>query len=150
MTPARRIWSARSGQAGLTLVELLIVLFIVSLGWFALLPRLDPTGPRREHAPLHEMNEFLDQVRQEAFVSGRFQEIRVDHLQGRFTWNDSSQDLHQPVTRCTINESPCPRSETIVRVYPGGYMDHLVLLLADGKQWKASELDVRVLVSERP
>jgi len=42
--------------AGLTLVELLIVLFIVGLGWFTLLPRLDPTRPSGSSAPLHEMN----------------------------------------------------------------------------------------------
>ncbi|GAB6059200.1 prepilin-type N-terminal cleavage/methylation domain-containing protein [Desulfonatronum parangueonense] len=148
MTTARRNCNA-TRQTGLTLIELLIVLLIVSLGWFTLLPRLDPTAPRRADAPLHELNVFLDQVRHAAFFSGRFQEVRLDHVQGRFVWNEASHRMHQPVTRCTINAAPCPRTEALLRIYPAGYMDPLVLVFANGEQWRTSELDVRLLASER-
>ncbi len=138
-----------AGEAGLTLVELLIVLFIISLGWFSLLPRLDPTGPGRADTPLHAMNTFLEQVRHAALLSGRFQEVRVDQLEGRLAWGETFHRLPMAVTRCTINAQPCSRPGAFVRIYPPGYMDRFDLTFPDGMQWATRDLDVRLAAVDR-
>lgn len=139
-----------AGQTGLTLVELLIVLFIVGLGWFTLLPRLDPAVPGREQAPLHEMNMFWEQVRQTALRTGRFQMVRVDHPHGRLSWGDTIHHLPSPVAQCTVNTDPCASPAALVRVYPQGYMDRLQLRFSSGEQWATDDLDVRFSASGRP
>ena len=135
----------RNKLLGLTLVELLIVLFIVSLGWFTLLPRLDPTGPAKGSEPLIEINAFLDHIRHAAVQTGRFQVIRLDLASGGMTWNEASRGLPQPVTHCTLNGSPCPRPVTHLRIYPQGHMDRLQLHFADRGQWTTADLDARLI-----
>jgi hypothetical protein len=134
---------------GLTLVELLVVLFIVGLGWFSLLPRLDPTNQANSDDPLTEMNTILNQVRHKAFVTGRFQEVRIDHLQGRLFWNEESLRFRSPIARCTINTVPCQRPASNIRIYPPGYMDQLDLVFASGERWTTMDLDVRMLATSR-
>lgn len=139
-----------SSSAGLTLVELLIVLFIVGLGWFTLLPRLDPTRPAGGNAPLHEMNVFLDQVRDAAVQGGRFQVIRLDPATGVLAWNETTHSLPHPPGRCILNDSPCPHPAAHFRVYPQGHMDRLQLDFTSGERWTTADLDVRLTNEFRP
>ena len=132
-------------NAGLTLVELLIVLFIVGLGWFTLLPRLDPTASPGRAEPLHQANAFLERVRHAAVQTGRFQEIRLDLASGALDWNGAALGLPNPVTRCTLNGATCPHPVVQVRIYPQGHMDQLHLQFAHREQWATAELDVRLV-----
>jgi hypothetical protein len=136
--------------AGLTLVELLIVLFIVGLGWFTLLPRLDPTRPSGSSAPLHEMNVFLNQARIAAVQTGRFQVIRLDPVSGGLSWNDATHSMPHPSGRCTLNDFPCPHPATHFRVYPQGHMDRLRLDFTNGERWVTADLDARLVTEYRP
>lgn len=136
--------------AGLTLVELLIVLFIVGLGWFTLLPRLDPTRPSGSNVPLHEMNVFLDQVRVAAVQVGRLQVIRLDPATGALSWNESTHRLPHPPSRCILNDSPCPHPAARFRVYPQGHMDRLQLDFISGERWATADLDARLVNEFRP
>lgn len=133
-----------SHPVGLTIVELLIVLFIVGLGWFTLLPRLDPTRPSGPDAPLHEMNAFLAQAANAAVQAGRFQLIQLDPVSGGLTWNDASHSIPSPPSRCTLNGSPCPRPSTPVRIYPQGHMDRLLLDFPGGARWAVVDLQTRM------
>lgn len=139
-----------SRASGLTLVELLIVLLIVSLGWFTLLPRLDPTRPGRAQQPVQAMNDFLAQVEDAAFVQGRLQPVRLDPRVGQLNWNDKSHDLPGPVSGCTINTRPCPHRDVLLRVFPGGYMDNLELRFSTGEHWISADLAVRMTSKARP
>jgi hypothetical protein len=137
-------------SAGLTLVELLIVLFIVGLGWFTLLPRLDPTRPSGSNAPLHEVNVFLDQVRNAAVETGRFQVIRLDTASGGLSWNEATHRMPNPPGRCVLNEIPCPHPFSHFRIYPQGHMDRLLFSFTDGERWTTADLDARLINEYRP
>lgn len=139
-----------SRARGLTLVELLIVLLIVSLGWFTLLPRLDPTRPDQAQQPMQAMNAFLAQVADAAFAQGRLQPLRLDPRQSRLSWNEKSHDLPAAVNGCTINSRPCPSRNVLLRVFPGGYMDNLELRFSTGEHWVSADLAVRMDAGSRP
>ncbi|WP_031386766.1 MULTISPECIES: Tfp pilus assembly protein FimT/FimU [Desulfonatronum] len=146
----KRSDASPQSNAGLTLVELLIVLFIVGLGWFTLLPRLDPTRPSGSNAPLHEVNVFLAQVRSTAIETGRFQAIRLDPTSGVLSWNEATHRLPTPPGRCVLNDSPCPHPAAHFRVYPQGHMDRLRLDFSSGERWTTADLDVRLINEFRP
>lgn len=129
---------------GLTIVELLIVLFIVGLGWFTLLPRLDPTRPSGPEAPLHAMNVFLAQAAETAAQTGRSQVVHLDLVFGGLTWNDATHHMPSPPSHCILNGSPCPHPSTSVRIYPQGHMDRLRLDFSGGARWAVVDLQTRM------
>lgn len=136
-------------QSGLTLIELMAVLLIVSLGWFTLLPRLDPAGPSAARdKPLPEMNELLAEAAKAALATGRFQEVLLDRRTGFIEWGDTRVSLPSAVAECRINDQPCPPHEAHLRVYAHGFMDRLVLTLFSGESWISADLTARMIQPE--
>lgn len=133
-------------QSGLTLIELLAVLLIVALGWFTLLPRLDPADPAASRdRPLAEMNELLAQAARAALAQGRFQEALLDRRLGVVEWGEKSIRLPSAVAECRINDQPCPAHEARFRVYAHGCMDKLALSLFSGERWVSADLSARMV-----
>lgn len=130
-----------SHESGLTLIELLVVLLIVALGWFTLLPRLDPTAPASARdRPLAEVNELLARAGTEALNQGRFQELLLERQAGRLIWREESVRLPSGVAECRINNQPCPAREAVFRLYAHGGMDSLELVLFSGERWSSADL----------
>lgn len=133
-------------QAGLTLVELLVVLAIVALGWFTLLPRLDPTdASSAKDKPLAEVNQMLARAGAAALTHGRFQELSIEGRQGRLVWGEEAIRLPSPVAECRINAESCLVPEAIFRAYPHGGMDRLDLALFSGERWTSADLATRLV-----
>ncbi|TVQ97920.1 MAG: hypothetical protein EA399_11880 [Desulfovibrionales bacterium] len=140
----------RRASEGLTMVELLIVLFIVSLGWFTLLPRLDPTRPSARETPLHQVNTLLAQAHDAALQTGVFQTIRLDPVSGALSWNETVQRMPHPPSRCLVNGAPCPHPLSEFRIYPQGHMDRLELHFPGGERWTTMDLATRLSPEHRP
>lgn len=136
-------------QAGLTLIELLVVLLIVALGWFTLLPRLDPMNPSAsQDRPLAEVNDLLARAGSAALAQGRFQELRLERQAGRLLWGGEGVRLPSAVAECRINDEPCPATEAVFRVYAHGGMDGLMIALFSGERWISAELAARLVQAD--
>jgi prepilin-type N-terminal cleavage/methylation domain-containing protein len=136
-------------QSGLTMMELLVVLLIVGMGWFSLLPRLDPTNPSASrNKPLAEVNELLDQAAAAALFQGRFQQLHLERHPDRLGWGEQIVQLPSTVAECRINDNPCPEGEALFRVYAHGLMDRLALALFSGERWASADLAARLVQAD--
>ena len=135
--------------SGLTLMELLVVLLVVAMGWFTLLPRLDPTDPAAaQDRPLLEVNELLARAADAARSSSRFQEVRLQRHLGRMTWGENVVRLPSAVAECRINDAPCSETETTLRIYAHGWMDRITLGLYSGERWTSADLATRLIQAD--
>lgn len=131
--------------SGLTLMELLVVLLIVAMGWFTLMPRLDPTDPAAaESRPLLEVNALLARAAETACSSGRFQELRLERHTGRMIWGEEAVRLPTAVAECRVNEAPCSEADTTFRIYAHGWMDRLALGMYSGERWISADFTARL------
>ncbi|MDZ7762791.1 MAG: hypothetical protein U5L00_21390 [Desulfovermiculus sp.] len=118
--------------SGLTLIELLLVLGIIGLGWFTLLPKLDgvPMGPE---ARLDKVNTLLFQAGQEALQSHARQRITLTLGSTEVRWKEQEARLPAPISRVHINGRQAAGTRPGFAVYPTGHMDELNLRLQDGE-----------------
>jgi len=129
-------------------MELLTVLLIVALGWFTLLPRLDPTDRSlTRDKPLAEVNDLLARAGAAALSCGRFQELRVERQPGRLVWGEEAVRLPSGIAECRVNNTPCPAGGAVFRVYAHGCMDRLVLALFSGERWTTADLSSRLVLA---
>lgn len=144
----RRLPAARSAagglEGGLTLFEILVVLLVLSFGWFTLLPRLDVTRSDQGGA-YQELGDFLDQARGEAETSCRRQAVTGALSDDRLTWGDKSVRLPEPVMTARVNgEEPRDRAFQF-RIYASGVMDNVELTLASGRRLRARPLTCQLI-----
>ena len=126
-------------SAGLTFIELLIVLVVIGAGWFALVPRLD-LASRNQEGPLGEVNALLIRAGHQAVWSGVRQGISV-HLGHKVVeWGGETAELPEAVSRITRNSRHVYGSETTFFIYSTGHMDELSLWLTSGEHLRAQPL----------
>ncbi len=125
-------------QSGLTLIEIIVVLIIFSLGWFALLPAMSPD---EEAAPrLEAVNAMLRQARSQAMSSAKIQSLEVRLGGGVVAWDDQVEKLPSSVEDCQINGRTSLSRRAVFRIYPAGSMDELRLSLNNGEVLQAAPL----------
>ncbi len=136
------------GARGLTLFEILIVLLVLSFGWFSLLPRLDVTRSEGGRGGIYkELGDFPDQVRREAETSCRQQTVAGSLSDDRLTWGDKSFKLPETVMSSVVDgEQPRDRAFQF-RIYPCGVMDNVELTLASGRRLHSRTLTCQFLPS---
>ncbi|WP_320006660.1 Tfp pilus assembly protein FimT/FimU [Maridesulfovibrio sp.] len=133
---------ARRSAGGLTFIELLIVLFIVGMGWFTLVPNLDLAGNRGEDT-LSKVNAFLYEARVEAVEKDLRQDIVVDFAKGKIFWNEEEISLPSRIVNGHFNESPVDEGTATFYIYPEGFSDEVRLVFGDGLTIVLDPLDVR-------
>ena len=134
--------AARRFSGGLTFIELLIVLFIVGMGWFTLMPNLDLAGDREEDI-LSKVNAFMYEAKTEAVEKNLRQDIVVDFSQGKFFWNEEEISLPSRIANGHFNESPVDEGTATFYIYPDGFSDEVRLVFGDGMTIVLDPLDVR-------
>jgi len=134
--------AARRSSGGLTFIELLIVLFIVGMGWFTLVPNLDLAGDRGDDT-LSMVNAFLYEARTEAVEKDLRQDVIVDFSKGKIFWNDEEISLPSRIVNGHFNESPVDEGEATFYIYPEGFSDEVRLVFGDGMTIVLDPLDVR-------
>lgn len=132
-------------QQGLTLVELLVVLLIVGIGWFSLLPRLDVW--ENNNSPLSELNSMISKAAHESMKSGLRQDIFFVSGQNYVKWGEQVQELPGYLSRVEVNDQPATGSRWSFSIYPAGHMDQLVMIMTDGVRLESQPLapSIRVM-----
>lgn len=125
-------------QKGFTLTELFIVLFIIGLGWFTLLPRLDLTDKTSD--PMHQINVLLESAGKTAVQNNVRQQIFLSPGRDFVEWNDKKYYLPAILSRAKINGRPVTRNAEPFNIYPTGHMDELFLILAGGEEIRSRPL----------
>jgi prepilin-type N-terminal cleavage/methylation domain-containing protein len=126
-------------RSGLTLIEIVVVLIIFSLGWFSLLPAMSPDEDKG--APgLEPVNEMLQQARSRAMAEAQIQKLRVRLGEDVIVWGERSEELPSIVGDCQINGRTSLGGWAVFRIYPAGSMDELRLSLKNGEVIQAAPL----------
>ena len=133
-----------SRPRGFSLIELLIVLFIIGIGWFSLLPSLNLSRPARaEDAVVKELNDFLLTVRDVAVTEYKTQKLTIKVGGSALLWGEESFTLPGAAVRCKVNDHPSEGLDYSFRVYRDGIMDDVQLALTNGADLKSDVLAVR-------
>ncbi|MDY7000886.1 MAG: type II secretion system protein [Thermodesulfobacteriota bacterium] len=119
-------------RSGMTLMEILVVLVIIAMGWFAFMPALDVGGRFREADRLEDLNKFMETVRTAAFKKCAIQKIQVVLGEDSLTWNEEKISLPGGVSRCLINGENPGGLTFDFNMYPAGVMDEVRLVLLNG------------------
>lgn len=132
----------------MTLFEILIVLLVLSFGWFTLLPKLDVARMSDERGGAHrELDDFLDQVRREAETTCRQQTVSGALSDDRLAWGEKTVRLPEAVSSSRVNGAE-PRERVFqFRIYPSGVMDNVELGLTSGRRLKARSLTCQLAPS---
>lgn len=135
-------------QAGMTLIEVLVVLVVIGLAWFTLLPNLNLADrPRGQSGAMQEANEMLSDVRDAAQKSDAQQFVYVGIGLNYLTWGDRRASLPDSVSQCQVNGMSLPQSKGPFRVYPSGIMDEVRLVMADGSVAESNVLGVEFSIN---
>lgn len=124
--------AANSGQRGLTLIELIVVMMIFALGWFALLPTLNPQEEDPSVTELNAVNAMLNKARLEAMSGGGIQRLKIQHRGVSVAWGKQTEPLPSSVSDCQVNGETRRDHWILFRIYPSGVMDELRLSLGNG------------------
>ncbi|NDV27138.1 Tfp pilus assembly protein FimT/FimU [Desulfovibrio sp. JC010] len=134
--------AARRSSGGLTFIELLIVLFIVGMGWFTLMPNLDLAGDRGDDS-LNQVNALIYEARTEAVTNDIRQYVYIDFENGLVKWNGEEVSLPSAVSSGHFNEYPADEGGVEFTIYPAGFSDEVRLVLSDGLTVVLDPLAVR-------
>jgi len=116
----------------MTLMEILVVLVIIAMGWFAFMPALDVGGRVKETDPLEGLNEFMETVRTAAFRECAVQKIQIVLGEDFLAWGEEEVPLPGGVSRCLINGESPGGLVFDFKMYPAGVMDEVRLVLLNG------------------
>lgn len=123
----------------MTLIELLLVLLIIGLGWFTLLPKLD-LGTPGEQDNLKQVNDLLFHAGLEAVRNHALQTVSCTLGQQEMHWKGQTASLPAPLSKLEINGEQATGTKAVFRIYPTGHMDQLSLRLSGGKQLRSQPL----------
>jgi len=116
----------------MTLIEILVVLVIVAMGWFAFIPSLDVGGRAGEKDRIEAINEFMETVRTAAFKECAVQKIEVVLGEDFLAWGKEKVSLPGGVSRCLVNGENPGGLVFDFKMYPEGVMDEVRLVLLNG------------------
>ena len=128
------------GQVGFSLLELLVVVVIIGVAWFALLPNLDLASRYEKNSS--PLDRFMDSVKGEALSEYSMQTIAVSSNGKSLEWNGQSHVLASPVYRCEVNGQYTVGWRCGFRVYKDGVMDQVRLVLLSGEVLESDVLRV--------
>lgn len=134
--------AARRFSGGLTFIELLIVLFIVGMGWFTLMPNLDLAGDRDDDS-LSTINALIYEAKTEAVVSDSRQYVYIDFKNRLLKWDGEEVSLPAEVSSGHFNEEPIDDDGVEFIIYPEGFCGEVRLVFADGVTVVLDPLAVR-------
>ncbi|WP_321401381.1 prepilin-type cleavage/methylation domain-containing protein [Maridesulfovibrio sp.] len=134
--------AARRFSGGLTFIELLIVLFIVGMGWFTLMPNLDLAGDSTDDS-LSSVNALVYAAKTEAVVSDSRQYVYINFENGLVRWDKEEASFSSAVSSGHFNESPIDGDEVEFVIYPEGFCDEVRLVFSDGLTVVLDPLAVR-------
>lgn len=132
----------RSRSGGLTFIELLIVLFIVGMGWFTLMPNLDLAG-NNEEDKVSLVNALIYEARTKAVETDTRQLVFINFEKGLVSWNGEETELPDTVTSGHFNEEPIGGEGVDFTIYPEGFSDEVRLVLSNGMALILDPLSVR-------
>lgn len=137
---------------GLTLLEVLVVLSIVAIGWFTLLPSLDMNVTSATFdTELDDANQLLLQARTRAMSTCTIQEVRLKAASSRIAWGDREADLPSMVSNIHVNGERHPaRRNFAFRIYPSGSMDEVEIDLSNGDELQGDVLNVSLYQESGP
>ena len=134
------VGTLRPGWGGFSLLELLVVLVIIGVVWFALLPNLDLAS--RHEKKSSSLDRFMDTVRGKALSEYSMQTIAVTANGKSLEWNGEAHALASPVFRCEVNGQYTVGWKCGFRVYRDGIMDQVRLVLLSGEVLESDVLRV--------
>ncbi|WP_319765349.1 prepilin-type N-terminal cleavage/methylation domain-containing protein [Maridesulfovibrio sp.] len=137
-----KMHSSRLFLGGFTFIELLIVLFIVGMGWFTLMPNLDLAGSRGDDS-ISEVNALIYEARAKAVESDSRQVVYIDFKNGLVKWNEEEATLPSKVSSGHLNEEPLGDDGVEFTIYPEGFSDEVRLVFSDGMTVVLDPLAVR-------
>lgn len=132
----------RRRARGFTLLEVMVVLFIIGLGWFSLLPRLD-SADVTDSGPLTELNDFLDLAKADAVRLCRPQVLNLGPGSDLLSRDEAKMKLPAPVLSALVNGYAPPGTVYSFKVYPEGFMDAVTIRLSDDTVYLADVLRCR-------
>ncbi len=133
-------------QSGLTLAETLVVMAVMAVGWFALLPSLDPGGSDQDFVV--RVNRLLIEAQKQAIQSGQAQQIVFPLPGDLLQWEEVSEKLPARLSSLKLNGSPLHSRPAGFRVYPSGHMDELQFRLINGESFFSRPLTARIFRPE--
>lgn len=125
-------------RSGFTLIELIIVLFVIGLGWFSVLPRLGITS--LEKGTMDKVNIILAEARDKAVTKYDNQSVMVTLGSADMTWGDKSAKLPGELERCRINDITPTGLTFAIRFFPDGHSDEVKLYFQDNAGYEIDPL----------
>jgi type II secretory pathway pseudopilin PulG len=116
----------------MTLVEVMVVMVIIGLGWFYLVPNLD-LGRQKEDKTLEEVNLFLGRVQTRASQKDLFQDVYLKQGASVLTWEEQRAELPAPAISARLNGEAENPNGLKIKVYPSRVLDHVRLVLSNGQ-----------------
>ena len=133
--------AAATAARGLSLLEILVVLVIFSIGWFAVLPNLNLLTPDgKQNQPLERLNAFLAGVRLQATRTNSIERFSITPGESFLVWREEKVRLPATVSRCLVNGRQFFDRVTEFRLYPAGNMDDVRITLDDGQVLSSNTL----------
>lgn len=133
--------AAPESARGLSILEILVVLVIFGIGWFAVLPNLNllNSGPSRNVA-VERLNTFLANVRAQAMRTNSIERFTLTPGERTLVWREEKAPLPGVVSRCLVNGRQYFDRVMEFRIYPGGFMDDVRITLDGGQVLSANTL----------
>ena len=134
---------------GLTIIEVLVVLVIFGIGWFAILPNLNLLDRMKpETTALDQVNSFMAEVRSQAMGKGLIQSLVLVPGKRTMVWNATQFSLPATVSRCLVNGRQYFDRPTVFRVFPEGSMDDVRITLDGGAVLSSNVLSAEFVTSQ--
>jgi prepilin-type N-terminal cleavage/methylation domain-containing protein len=121
---------------GFTFIELLIVMFIISLGLFILTPKLTKNFIERQDNTVSQLNKILYEASESAKKSREPAKITFILGSSNFIYQNQRIQLHNGLVleEAHVNEYPAQSLEVTVRAYPEGICDYFSFRFSNGKK----------------